>query len=63
MSLNFEEFKRAIVANQVAERDKVPKLVKCLNEEAKKKIEAHYTSVSNALKELESIFGNPHVIC
>ena len=57
-----EKFKRAIVANQVAESDKVAKLIKCLNGDARKKIGAHYSDVILALTELESYFGNPHVI-
>ena len=56
------KFRRAIVSNQLAERDKVPKLIKCLSGEAKKKIGLHYSDVNVALKDLESYFGNPHVI-
>ena len=37
-------------------------LIKCLSGEAKTKVGDHYKDVKDALKELGSYFGNPHVI-
>ena len=56
------EFKSAVIANQVAEKDKVKKLLKCLSGSARSKMGTYYEDVSEALKELLSYFGNPHVL-
>ena len=57
-----EKFNKALISNQVAEEDKVSKLIKCLSGEAKTKVGNHYKDVKVALKELGSYFGNPHLI-
>ena len=57
-----KEFRHALIANQVAERDKVAKLLKCLSGTAKDKIGSHYANTEEALTELRSYFGNPHVL-